>query len=144
MVEAARQGCSQRAVAREFDVSLSTVQAWLQRAAGQRLDRVFWGDRPSALQHTRRTQGSVEELVLALRCELRDRSVLGECGATAIHAALLERASPAPSVRTIGRILERRGALDGQLRVRRPAPPRGWYLPEVANGLAELDSMPIS
>jgi predicted nucleic acid-binding protein len=71
---------------------------------------------------------------------LRDRSVLGECGATAIHAALLERASPAPSVRTIGRILERRGALDGQLRVRRSASPRGWYLPEVANGLVELDS----
>ena len=41
--------------------------------------------------------------------------------------------TPLPSVRTIGRILERRGALDGRRRVRRPAPPPGWYLPDVAD-----------
>src|SRR5262249_29963128 len=46
----------------------------------------------------------------------------------------------APAVRTIGRILERRGALDGGRRMRRPPPPRGWYLPDVAAGRAELDS----
>src|SRR5499426_3951795 len=46
----------------------------------------------------------------------------------------------APAVRTIGRILERRGALDGGRRMRRPPPPRGWYLPDVAAGRTELDS----
>ena len=44
-----------------------------------------------------------------------------------------------PSLRTIGRILERNGALDYRRRVRRRPPPKGWHLPDVANGLAELD-----
>jgi hypothetical protein len=66
--------------------------------------------------------------------------VLGEFGAVAIHAYLSERAASVPSVRTIGRILERRGALDGAARVRRPAPPAGWYLPDVVARRAELDS----
>jgi hypothetical protein len=35
------------------------------------------------------------------------------------------------------------GALDGQRRVRRLPPPRGWYLPEVAQDRAELDSFDI-
>jgi hypothetical protein len=48
-----------------------------------------------------------------------------------------------PSVRTINRILARRGALDGRKRTRRPAPPKGWYLPDVAQALAELDSFDI-
>lgn len=48
-----------------------------------------------------------------------------------------------PSVRTIHRILERRGALDGRRRVRRPPPPRGWDLPDLAKGRAELDSFDI-
>ncbi len=48
-----------------------------------------------------------------------------------------------PSVRTIARILERRGALDGQRRVRRPPPPPGWYLPDVAARQAELDSFDV-
>jgi len=43
-------------------------------------------------------------------------------------------------VRTIGRILQRHGVLDGRQRTRRPPPPRGWYLPQVATGKAELDS----
>ena len=45
-----------------------------------------------------------------------------------------------PAVRTVGRILERKGALDGKRRVRRPAPPRGWHIPDVASEKAELDS----
>jgi hypothetical protein len=48
-----------------------------------------------------------------------------------------------PSVSTIGRVLERRGALDGQRRIRRPPPPRGWYVPDVAAGRAELDSFDV-
>jgi hypothetical protein len=46
-------------------------------------------------------------------------------------------------VRTINRILGRRGALDGRKRVRRPPPPTGWYLPDVAAAKAELDSIDI-
>ena len=74
--------------------------------------------------------------MLTLRRELAETSDLGACGAKAIHQALRGSwpAGAVPSVRTIGRILERRGALDGRERVRRPPPPRGWYLPEVAGG----------
>jgi hypothetical protein len=46
-------------------------------------------------------------------------------------------------VRTIGRILERRGALDGRRRIRRNPPPLGWYLAEVAANRAEADSFDI-
>jgi hypothetical protein len=70
---------------------------------------------------------------------------LGFVGAQAIQDALRERAgsSALPSVRTIGRILRRRGLLDGQRRVRRAAPPPGWYLPKVTQQLAELDSFDV-
>ncbi|MGH8537185.1 MAG: hypothetical protein ACREXM_12160 [Gammaproteobacteria bacterium] len=37
-------------------------------------------------------------------------------------------------------MLARHGALDGAHRQRRPAPPKGWYLPDLARGEAELDS----
>jgi hypothetical protein len=42
-------------------------------------------------------------------------------------------------VATINRVLARHGAQDAARRVRRPAPPKGWYLPAVAKGEAELD-----
>jgi hypothetical protein len=42
-----------------------------------------------------------------------------------------------------GHILERRGALDGRRRVRRPAPPPGWYLPGRRPGRAKLDRFDI-
>jgi hypothetical protein len=75
--------------------------------------------------------------MLQLRRTLNETSDLGEYGAHAIRRAWLERGNPAvPAMRTIGRILERRGALDGQRCIRRPAPPRGWYLPDVAAGRA--------
>jgi len=82
--------------------------------------------------------------VLGLRRQLRKDSDLGAYGADAIQQALREQgfADP-PSVRTIHRILQRRGALDSRGRVRRPPPPRGWYLPELAKGRAELDSFDI-
>jgi hypothetical protein len=79
-----------------------------------------------------------------LRRALKEASDLGEFGAVAIHR---EWCTPAwgrpPAVRTIGRILLRRGALDGRRRVRYPPPPRGWYLPAVAAGTAECDSFDI-
>jgi len=69
---------------------------------------------------------------------------LGACGAVVIQQALREQGhTHLPSVRTINRILRRRGALDGRTRVRRPPPPRGWYLPDLAKACAELDSFDI-
>ncbi len=68
--------------------------------------------------------------------------MLGEYGARAIREALLGRtdlAWPVPSLRTIGRILERHGVLDRR-RLRRPAPPAGWYMPDVRERRVELDS----
>jgi hypothetical protein len=143
MVASARRGASLRAVAREFGASLSTVQRWVTRAEGQRLDRVDWSDRPRVPRWTQRTPQEMEDQVLAVRRELRDESVLGEYGAPAIHGELLARGVAPPSIRTIGRILVRRGALERRRRVRRPAPPPGWYLPAVAAAQAELDSFDV-
>ncbi len=51
-------------------------------------------------------------------------SALGEHGPQAIHREMLRRRfRNVPAVRTIARVLERRGALDGQRRVRRTPPP---------------------
>jgi hypothetical protein len=74
-----------------------------------------------------------------MRRRLRERSVLGEYGARAIAAELQRAQQPTPSVRTINRVLRRHGALDGARRQRRPAPPKGWYLPLVAAGRADID-----
>jgi hypothetical protein len=66
---------------------------------------------------------------------------LGDCGARAIATELRRRHTESiPCIRTIGRILARNGVLDGRRRVRRPPPPRGWYLPDVASVRAEIDS----
>lgn len=149
MVALVRQGHSQRAVARQFGVQLRTVQRWLQRARGRRLDRVDWSDAPDGChQPPQRTSRTLEDRVLRLRRALKETSALGEYGAAAIHRELSQRSpkkpgKKIPSLRTIGRILVRRGALDGQRRVRRPPPPRGWFLPDVAAGRAELDSFDI-
>jgi hypothetical protein len=83
----------------------------------------------------------MEALILTVRRNLAEQSELGEYGADAIHAELVAReVANLPSVRTIGRVLERRGVLDGRYRIRRPPPPRGWYLPEVSARRAELDA----
>jgi len=143
MVTAVRQGQSLRAVARQFGVGVATVAHWVERAKGQRLDRVDWSDHSSLPHRTRRTDTPLEDLVLQTRRELA-HSDLGAVGADAIRQALLTQGvAPVPSVRTINRILERRGALDSRPRTRRPAPPKGWYLPAVAAAQAELDSIDI-
>jgi hypothetical protein len=143
MVAAVRAGQSLRAVAAQFRVAVATVAHWAQRAKGQRLDRVDWSDRSHAPHKARRTDPSLEDLVLKVRSDLA-QSDLGAIGADAIHQALVEQGiAPVPALRTINRILDRRGALDGRHRVRRPPPPRGWYLPDVAAGRAELDSFDI-
>jgi hypothetical protein len=85
----------------------------------------------------------LEDLVLKTRTELA-HSDLGAVGAETIRQTLLgQGVASVPSVRTINRILARRGALDGRRRTRRPAPPKGWYLPDVAGAKAELDSFDI-
>jgi len=79
-----------------------------------------------------------------VRTQLKDVSTLGEYGAQAIRGELAASGVTAlPALRTIGRILERRGALDGRRRRRHPPPPTGWYLPEVADRRSELDSFDV-
>jgi hypothetical protein len=143
MVAAVRKGRSLRWVARQFGVGVATVASWVKRAEGQRLDRVDWSDRSSVPHKTRRTDPSLEDRILRMRRELA-HSDLGAVGAEAIQEALLAKGlTRVPSVRTINRILGRRGALDGNQRTRRPPPPKGWYLPEVGAGKAELDQIDI-
>src|SRR5688572_18088389 len=95
MVAAVRRGTSLRETARQFRVSLDTVQRWVQRAAGQRLDRVDWSDR-SAAPHSlpTRTEHAVEDLVLTVRRDLKETSDLGEWGAVAIQRELQARDLP--------------------------------------------------
>jgi transposase-like protein len=138
MVSAVRRGDSIASVARKLHVARSTVRYWVGRAKKLRLDRVDWSDHPPGPRlPANKTPSDLEDLVLRLRRELKDHSALGEFGAAAIDLEEI------PSLRTIGRILQRRGALDGRKRIRRPPPPRGWYLPEVAAGRAELDGFDI-
>jgi hypothetical protein len=146
MVSLVRRGHSQRSVARRFRVSLHTIQRWVQRAGTLPLHEVDWGSRSkTAHQVANKTSAGLEQEVCLVRKQLETTGALGFVGAQAIQDALRERAglSALPSVRTIGRILRRRGLLDGQRRVRRAAPPPGWYLPDVAQQLAELDSFDV-
>jgi len=115
-----------------------TVSRWVERAAGQRLDRVEFSDRKPG-RAWNRTGSPVEQRIVALRRSLREESILGEYGARAIAAVLHAEMPDAPSEATINRVLSRLGLQDGVRRVRRPAPPPGWYLPEVAAGRAEVD-----
>ncbi len=145
MVHAVRAGATVRAVATTFAVSIGQVAFWVARAAGQRLDRVDFSDRTAgSVTGWNRTSEAMEERILKLRKVLREQSVLGEYGAEAIQAALkAPRALVVPSRATINRVLGRNGAQDSTRRQRRVPPPRGWYLPAVAAGRAELDSFDL-
>jgi hypothetical protein len=135
MVEAVRAGHAVRAASRHFRVSRPTVDRWIVRAGASQLDRVDWADRPSILRTVHRMSLAIKDRVLAVRRELQTASALSEYGAAAIHRELAAAGgTPVPALRTIGRILDRRGALDGRRRHRLPPPPRGWYLPAVATG----------
>jgi hypothetical protein len=82
----------------------------------------------------------IEARIALVRAELRD-GILGDHGPAAIRDAMLAAGDDhVPSVRTIARVITRLGLNERPRRVRRPAPPRGWYLPEVAAGRAELDA----
>jgi len=137
MVQLVRAGVGVRTVARRFSVSTSTVTFWVERARGQRLDRVDWQGRRPGRAWNRLNTGQ-ERRIVRLRQRLR-HSALGEFGAGAIRAQLQRSSKPVPCERTIHRVLQRHGVLDGARRQRRAAPPKGWYLPAVARGAAELD-----
>ncbi len=141
MVAAVRAGAPLRPTARRFGVSLSTLQQWVRRARGQRLDRVDWSDQaPGPRRSSQRTDAVLEEWIGELRRQLRQTSDLGEYGAAALRREWLDPGFPDPPVtHTIHRILRRRGRLDGPRRQRRPAPPPGWYLTEVAARRVERD-----
>ena len=138
MVRRVRKGESMHTVAARFKLSVCTVSRWVKRAEGQRLDRVNFSDRKPG-RAWNRTAADVENRIVVLRISLREESVLGEYGAGAIKTALEAEIADAPSQAAINRVLSRRGLQDKVRRIRRPAPPKGWYLPEVAAGRAEVD-----
>lgn len=116
----------------------------MHRAGQGPLEAVDWSDRSHRPTRLTRTDAEFEDLVIDIRGQLREQSILGEYGAAAIRRELdLRGVRPLRSLRTIGRILERRGALDARRRVRRRPPPPGWYLPPVAAHAAELDSYDV-
>jgi len=115
----------------------------MRRARGRRLERVDWTDRPPGRAvPVNRTPCWLERHIVMLRQWLRDHDALGYVGAEAIRRRLLTAGGRAPSARTIARILHRAG-LTRPPRRRRPAPPPGWYLPEVARGESELDQLDV-
>jgi hypothetical protein len=143
LLAAVASGASLRSIARQFHVTLATVQHWVARSARAPVTTIA-----DCLDHPRgpkacpnRTKAKMEQRVVAARHKLGG-SPLGEIGAEAIHASLKKTApkTTLPSIRTIGRILERSGILDGKTRCRRSAPRPGWYLPALAAREAELDS----
>lgn len=141
LVKAVRSGRSLRAAAAEFGLRVGATAYWVARARGKRLDRVTFGNRKPG-RAWNRTLPALERHILNVRRRLREQSVLGEYGPDAIGLTLQDHRSlkHVPSRATIHRVLARHGALDGQHRRRRPAPPKGWYLPDLASGKAELDS----
>ena len=129
---------SLRQAALEFGLKKSTIGYWLERARGQRVDRADLSNRKPG-RAWNRTSPHAERRIVQVRRELGE-SVLGERGAKAIHRVLKSDVPEPPSVATINRVLSRLGMQDSARRVRRPAPPAGWYLPAVMIRRAELDS----
>jgi hypothetical protein len=128
-----------RSAAAQWGFGLSTAAYWIKRTRGKRLDRVDFANRTPG-RAWNRCGVELERRIVSLRHTLREHSVLGEYGLDAIATALRDEAWPTPSRATIYRVLERHGMFDAVHRERRPAPPKGWYLPDLANGHAELDS----
>jgi hypothetical protein len=141
MVRLVRSGKSLHMVAERFHTSVNTVRLWVARVAGRRLDRAEFSDRkPGCVRGWNRLPVVFEQRIGELRRALREESILGEYGAGAIQEALkAEMISGVPAIATINRALSRQGLQDGVRRIRRPPPPKGWYLPDVAAGRTELD-----
>ena len=72
MVVAVRAGKSLREVAAQYGVSAPTVQYWVKRAKGKRLDRVDFSDQPSVPHKVaNRTSAEIERQTLQLRRDER-------------------------------------------------------------------------
>jgi transposase len=145
MVAAYRAGGSLREVAKNFGETKSTVQRWVAFAHGKRFDRIDFHDKKSGPKKPKnKSTAKLEKRVRQLRKHLKEKSVLGHYGADAIRDEMLRRGDrDVPTTRTIGNILKRNGMLDSRTRVRRPAPPPGWYLPGLQQRKHELDSFDI-
>jgi hypothetical protein len=131
---------SVREAARRFGMTPTNVSYWVGHAQGKRWDRVDFSNRKPG-RAWNRTSVELEQRILSVRHGLRHNSVLGEYGAQAIQEAL--GSEPAISLATINRVLGRHGAVEHTRRVRRRAPPKGWYLPALRAGQAELDSFDL-
>lgn len=136
-MQCVRDGQSVREVAARFRVSTGAVCFWVARARGRGElgPELFANRKPGRAWN--RTPGRMEQRILRTRQHLHKHSILGEFGADAIHGQL---GDDTISRATINRVLKRLGATDHAIRVRRPPPPRGWYLPAVAAGNGDLDS----
>ena len=144
MVSLVRKGKSLREVAKRLGVHHSTVDEWVKRAQDRRLDRVDFSDKARSAPPRNKTSDLMEKLILDIRKDLKEDSDLGDYGAQMIrHELTVSKQSNIPSVRTIGRILDRHGALDGKRRMRRKPPRKGWYLPAVAAFEADIDSFDV-
>ena len=112
---------------------------WVKRAAGRWTGSTSPISRRDHRRSPYRVAPMVEQRILKLAPVFaRDQRVgriRRRCGPEAWLGSL-----PCPSRTTINRVLRRHGVFDSHARQRYPAPPRGWYLPDVAAGTAELDS----
>jgi hypothetical protein len=128
-------------VAVRFHVSVRTAFKWFHRVKGKRLDRVSWHDAPRGNPRPKnRTPLRIQKSILSARFWLKKHSALGEFGPAAILRYLKEQKLPVlPSQRTVARILAKHGLVRGPRQRQRPPPP-GWYLPDLAEGRAELDT----
>jgi hypothetical protein len=114
-------------------------------AQGTRLDRVNFDNKKSGVQKPKnKTTNKIEKIVLRIRKQLKEKSILGLHGANAIRDEMIRLGyKTIPSARTITRILKRHGKIDYKKRDRHKAPPPGWYLLDLADRRAELDSFDI-
>jgi transposase-like protein len=141
IVSQLRHGKSFRQVAKNFGVAKSTAERWWQHAQNERLDRVNWQTAKSKnFAPTNRTAAAVERCVLDWRKQLALTDDLGEFGADAIRRRMQENGcNQLPSRATVNRILARHDRLKKRGRRRHKSPPPGWYLPRVAQKIAEVD-----
>ena len=107
------------------------------------LGEVDWSARPAGCRvSAHRTKAGVEQRMSSSsggNCE--PRAIWVSTDPEAIQRELQQRGERViPAVATIARILSRRGALDGRKRVRRKAPPPGWFLSDVSDKRAEMDN----
>ena len=145
MVAAHRAGMSLRDIAKSFNETKSTIQRWVAVAEGKRLDRVdFQNKKAGPKKPKNKSSTKLEKRVLQLRKHLKEQSVLGLHGAEAIRDEMRRRSDrDVPTSRTIANIPKRNGMVDRRTRIRRPAPPPGWYLPGLLQRKNELDSFDI-